>query len=67
MMTNKDLELKLLLRESHIQQLKLKVNNLEDIIIRLKRYMENNYHYVDDIMKQYFDMMLFIIKGVDKE
>lgn len=83
MKTAKELELSLLLKEKTIQDLKLKVDNLEDEIIGLeterdilysklsdlkanlkgiKNYIQNNKEYVDDIMKQYFDMILYIIR-----
>ena len=83
MKTAKDLELSLLLKEKTIQDLKLKIDNLEDELIGvqterdvlhsklldlkanlkgIKNYVQNNREYVDDIMKQYFDMILYIAK-----
>ena len=75
MKTAKDLELSLLLKEKTIQDLKkdraeLISSNvkLREIKVRIKQYIENNYQYVNDIMKQYFDMILYIIKdGDDKD
>lgn len=75
MKTAKDLELSLLLKEKTIQDLKkdraeLISSNvkLREIKVRIKQYIENNYQYVNDIMKQYFDMILYIIKdGEDKD
>lgn len=72
MKTAKDLELSLLLKEKTIQDLKkdraeLISSNvkLREIKVRIKQYIENNYQYVNDIMKQYFDMILYIIKDGD--
>lgn len=66
--TLKEIELDLVVKSGLIQQLKLKNAKLEDIITRLNNYVRNNYQYVDDVMKQYFDMLLYIIKdGADKE
>ena len=67
MKTAKELELSLLLKEKTIQELKLKNNKLEDLILQLKIYIKNNYQYVDDVMKQYFYILYIIKDGVDKE
>lgn len=66
--TLKEIELDIIVKSGLIQQLKLKVAKLEDIITRLNNYVRNNYQYVDDVMKQYFDKMLNIInERSDKE
>ena len=76
MINKKDLELKLLLRESHIQQLNLRVDNLSNTIDKLLQrnddlkerinkainYLQNTYYWNLDN-----EELLNILKGVDKE
>lgn len=68
MKTAKELELSLLLKESHIQQLNLKVNNLEDRINKAIEMLEEWTIFetsacTDRIISETLD----ILKGVDKE
>ena len=49
MIDKKDLELKLLLRESHIQQLNLKVEELEQELLNER---ENAKNYIKELMMQ---------------
>jgi len=65
MTTIKELELKLLLRESHIQQLNLYVEHLEGIINKAIEYIEQHNDYF--LLKREVKKVLEILKGVDKE
>ena len=65
MIDKKDLELKLLLRESHIQQLNLKVERLNNIINKAIEYIEQHNDYF--LLKREVKELLDILKGSDKE
>ena len=60
MKTAKDLELSLLLKESNIQQLKLKIDELEDKIIGLETERDVLESKVSDLKAQvaYYKMMV---------
>ena len=60
MKTAKELELSLLLKESHIQQLNLNLNDLENRIDKAIEYIENN-DYCDA------GELLEILKGEDND
>ena len=64
MKTAKELELSLLIKEAHIQQLKLKVNNLEKRINKAVEYIENPSH---ELSVKSYQNLLEILKGEDNE
>lgn len=66
MKTAKELELSLLLKESHIQQLNLKLNDLQNRIDKAIKYVENNEYYTK-LRKKFIDKLLQILKGEDDE
>lgn len=69
MKTAKDLELSLLLKESHIQQLNLKIERLNNIIKETIKCIE--YHAIEEDGSKLYNIeeenLLIILKGVDKE
>ena len=76
MIDKKDLELKLLLRESHIQQLNLRVNNLSSTIDKLlqrnddlKERIKKAINYLQDTYYWNLDNqeLLDILRGEDDE
>lgn len=73
MKTAKELELSLILKESHIQQLNLYVEQLENQINKAIDYIEENYTEYGNIESKWYyrtinaDNVINILKGVDKE
>ena len=72
MINKKDLELKLLLRESHIQQLNLKVDKLQQRISKAIEYINQGTELCEGEYTNYCDnlgreSLLNILQGVDKE
>ena len=68
MKTAKELELSLLLKESHIQQLKLKITKLEEELKRLKEeyiILQNASEEYEDELQQRINKVLEIIKDDD--
>ena len=67
MKTAKELELSLLLKESHIQQLNLKLNDLENRIDKAIKLLES--WYIKEPPGQLYmkNMLLEILKGEDND
>ena len=63
MKTAKELELSLLLKESHIQQLNLKLNDLENRIDKAIKLLES----VWGVHIQAQELLIKILKGEDNE
>lgn len=70
MKTAKELELSLLLKESHIQQLNLKLNDLENRIDKAIEYIRLEYcnnEDINDCWHEGIKVILEILKGEDNE
>ena len=70
MKTAKDLELSLVLKESHIQQLNLKLNDLENRIDKVTEYIRIEYcnnEDINDCWHEGIKVILEILKSEDNE
>ena len=70
MKTAKELELSLLLKESHIQQLNLKLNDLENRIDKAIEHIRLEYcnnEDINDCWHEGIKVILEILKGKDNE
>ena len=70
MKTAKELELSLLLKESHIQQLNLKLNDLENRIDKVTEYIRIEYcnnEDINDCWHEGIKVILEILKSEDNE
>ena len=65
MINKKDLELKLLLRESHIQQLNLKVDKLQQRIDDALKIIYGDFGR--NMERNIKELLIECLKGVDKE